>query len=97
LCIKAGGPRKIAATWGQVRQGAGITAGDSEEKVEKKLMVTQVRSYIGRPERQRAIVKGLGLGRINKTVCLPDTPEIRGMVAKVSHLVTMREVEEGKI
>lgn len=59
----------------------------------KKLKITQVRSYISRPEKQRKILKGLGLGKMNKTVILQDTPEIRGMVNKLSHLVTMEEVE----
>lgn len=59
----------------------------------KQLKITQIRSYIGRPEKQRQILKGLGLGRINKTVVLQDTPEIRGMVKKLSHLVTMEETE----
>jgi large subunit ribosomal protein L30 len=61
--------------------------------VSKKLKITQVRSYISRPEKQRKILKGLGLGKMNKTVILQDTPEIRGMVNKLSHLVTMEEVE----
>jgi large subunit ribosomal protein L30 len=61
--------------------------------VSKKLKITQVRSYICRPEKQRKILKGLGLGKMNKTVILQDTPEIRGMVNKLSHLVTMEEVE----
>lgn len=59
----------------------------------KQLKITQVRSYISRPEKQRKILKGLGLGKMNKTVILQDTPEIRGMVNKLSHLVTMEEVE----
>jgi len=61
--------------------------------VSKQLKITQVRSYISRPEKQRKILKGLGLGKMNKTVILQDTPEIRGMVDKLSHLVTMEEVE----
>jgi large subunit ribosomal protein L30 len=61
--------------------------------VSKQLKITQVRSYISRPEKQRKILKGLGLGKMNKTVILQDTPEIRGMVNKLSHLVTMEEVE----
>ncbi len=59
----------------------------------KQLKITQVRSYICRPEKQRRILKGLGLGKMNKTVVLQDTPEIRGMVNKLRHLVTMEEVE----
>lgn len=58
-----------------------------------KLKITQIKSYIGRPEKQRQILRGLGLGKMNKTVILQDTPEIRGMVGKLSHLVTMEEIE----
>jgi len=61
--------------------------------VSKQLKIKQIRSYIGRPEKQRQILKGLGLGKMNKTVVLQDTPEIRGMVKKLSHLVTMEETE----
>ena len=58
----------------------------------KKLRIKQVKSYIGRPEKQRRILRGMGLGRLNKTVLLNDTLEIRGMAQKVIHLVTMEEV-----
>jgi len=58
----------------------------------KKLRIKQIKSYIGRPEKQRRILRGMGLGRLNKAVLLNDTPEIRGMAQKVIHLVTMEEV-----
>jgi large subunit ribosomal protein L30 len=58
-----------------------------------KLKVTQVRSGIGRPKPQRLVLKGLGLRRINKSVILQDTPAIRGMIRKVSHLVDVQPVE----
>jgi len=61
--------------------------------VAKQLKIKQIKSYIGRPEKQRLMLKGLGLGKMNKTVVLQDTPEIRGMVKKLSHLVTMEEFE----
>jgi large subunit ribosomal protein L30 len=61
--------------------------------VSKQLKIKQIKSYIGRPEKQRLILKGLGLGKMNKTVVLQDTPEIRGMAKKLSHLVTMEETE----
>ena len=61
--------------------------------MEKKLKITQIKSYIGRPEAQRRVLRGMGLGKINRTVVLNDTPEIRGMVRKVVHLVTAVEVE----
>ena len=52
-----------------------------------KVIVKQVKSTIGRPDAQVKIVKALGLGRIGKTKEIEDTPSVRGMVAKVSHLV----------
>jgi large subunit ribosomal protein L30 len=53
--------------------------------------VTLVRSMIGRPERHRRVLRGMGLTRLNKTVELKDTAEIRGMINKVSHLVSTEE------
>jgi large subunit ribosomal protein L30 len=61
--------------------------------VGKKLKITQIRSYIGRPQKQRQILRGMGLGKLNKTVMLEDTPEIRGMINKVTHLVCMEELK----
>lgn len=60
----------------------------------KKLEITLVRSKIGRPGRQRATLLGLGLKKLNQTVCREDTPAIRGMVTKVLHLIKVREIEE---
>ncbi len=54
---------------------------------DKKLKVTLVKSVIGTKQSHRATVIGLGLRRINHTVELLDTPEIRGMINKVSYLV----------
>jgi len=62
--------------------------------VGKQLKITLVKSYIGRPEAQRRVLRGMGLGKVNKTVLLNDTPEIRGMIRKVIHLVAAVEVEE---
>jgi len=59
-----------------------------------KLRITQVRSAIDRPRNQKATVRALGLHRMHDTVVQEDRPEIRGMVAKVSHLVTVEEVAE---
>ncbi|MRG88034.1 50S ribosomal protein L30 [Salinibacillus xinjiangensis] len=56
-----------------------------------KLEITLNRSVIGRPEDQRATVKALGLKKIRQTVIHEDTPQIRGMVNKVSHLVAVKE------
>lgn len=65
--------------------------------MEKKLKITLVKSYIGRPQKQRQVLRGMGLGKLNRTVMLKDTPEIRGMINKVSHLVLMEELEGNKI
>jgi large subunit ribosomal protein L30 len=65
--------------------------------VEKKLKITLVKSYIGRPQKQRQVLRGMGLEKLNGTVMLKDTPEIRGMINKVSHLVLMEELEGNKI
>ena len=59
----------------------------------KQLKIELVKSPIGRPETQRKVLKGMGLGKMHKTVYLKDTPEIRGMVGKVSHLVSVEECE----
>lgn len=64
--------------------------------VEKKLKITLIKSYIGRPQKQRQILRGMGLGKVNKTVMLKDTPEIRGMINKVSHLVYVEELKGDK-
>ncbi len=53
----------------------------------KKLKVTQVASPIGRTKDQRATLIGLGLNKINRSRELEDTPAVRGMIAKVGHLV----------
>lgn len=65
--------------------------------MEKKLKITLIKSYIGRPQKQRDILHGMGLGKLNKTVMLKDTPEIRGMVNKVCHLVLMEELKGDKV
>jgi large subunit ribosomal protein L30 len=59
-----------------------------------KLKVTQVRSVIDRPKDQKQTVRRLGLHRINESVVKDDRPEIRGMIAKVGHLVRVEEVAE---
>ena len=57
----------------------------------EKLKITLVKSMVGRPEKHRKVLRGMGLTKMNKTVELVDTPEIRGMVQKVSHLVATKE------
>jgi large subunit ribosomal protein L30 len=58
-----------------------------------KLKITQIRSGIGRPDTQRRTLAGLGLGKLHRTVVLQDTPAIRGMIVKVSHLITIAPVD----
>jgi large subunit ribosomal protein L30 len=58
-----------------------------------KLKVTQVKSGINRPEKHKLILKGLGLTRMHKVVILSDTPAVRGMIRKVSHLVRVEPAE----
>ena len=55
------------------------------------ITVTQIRSAIGSKPKQRGTLRALGLGRIGKSNTLPDRPEIRGMVARVPHLVSVEE------
>jgi large subunit ribosomal protein L30 len=55
------------------------------------LKITQTRSTIGTKPKQRGTIRALGLGRIGRTVTKPDTPEVRGMIARVPHLVTVEE------
>jgi large subunit ribosomal protein L30 len=51
------------------------------------ITVRLVRSMIGRPEKQRLVLRGMGLTKLQKVVQLPDTPQVRGMLDKVKHLV----------
>ncbi|MCL2574752.1 MAG: 50S ribosomal protein L30 [Defluviitaleaceae bacterium] len=57
-----------------------------------QLKITLTRSPIGRKPDQRLTVKALGLGKMNSSVVQKDNPAIRGMIRKVSHLVTVEEV-----
>lgn len=56
-----------------------------------KIVITQVKSTIKRPKRQKDTIKALGLGKINKTVEVEESPQIKGMINKVSHLVNVTE------
>ncbi|HEX9649528.1 MAG TPA: 50S ribosomal protein L30 [Cyclobacteriaceae bacterium] len=57
-----------------------------------KVRISQVRSTIKRPERQKRTIKALGLGKINRMVEVELTPQIQGMINKVSHLVSVTEL-----
>lgn len=57
-----------------------------------QIVVTQVRSAIGAKPKARGALRALGLGKIGRSHTLPDRPEIRGMLRKVSHLITVENV-----
>jgi large subunit ribosomal protein L30 len=59
-----------------------------------KLKVTQIKSTINRKQDQKRTIEALGLGKINRTKIHNDTPPIRGMINKVSHLVKVEEISE---
>ncbi len=63
------------------------------KKKEKKIRVKQVRSTIGQLPAHRKTIEALGLKRIGHTKEFSDTPQIRGMVEKVKHMITWEEVE----
>jgi large subunit ribosomal protein L30 len=62
------------------------------EVVMKKIKITQVKSTIDRPERQKKTIAALGLGKLHNSVELEATPQILGMVRKVNHLVKVEEL-----
>jgi large subunit ribosomal protein L30 len=66
---------------------------------EGQIRVKQVRSAIGAKPKHRGTLRALGLGRPGQTAVLPDRPEIRGMVARVVHLVEVHEadVTDGRV
>ena len=57
------------------------------------LKVTLIRSQIGIKPKQRGTLRALGLGKIGSTNTLPDRPEVRGMIAKVPHMVKVEELQ----
>lgn len=59
---------------------------------QNKLKITQIKSTIGYRQKTRLIMEALGLGKMHKTVILPDNPAIRGMIDKVPHLLKVEEV-----
>lgn len=60
----------------------------------KMLKIKKVKSEIGRPEKHRKVLRGMGLNKLNSTVILADTPQVRGMINKVIHLVSVEESKE---
>lgn len=63
----------------------------SQHSADSKVTLEQIRSPIGRPAQQRATLVGLGLNKIGRRSSLKDTPAVRGMIAKVAHLVRVVE------
>jgi len=57
----------------------------------ENLKITLVKSMIGRPEKHRKVLRGMGLNKLNRVVVLKNTPSLRGMINKVSHLVKAEE------
>jgi large subunit ribosomal protein L30 len=57
----------------------------------KILSITLKKSMIGRPEKHRKVIQSLGLRKLNSTVALKDTPTVRGMIRKVSHMLAVEE------
>ena len=64
------------------------------ESEKKWLRVRLIRSVIGRPQKQREVVKGLGLRKMNSEVIRKDCPEIWGMIRKVNHLIKVEVMEK---
>jgi len=60
------------------------------------ITVTQVRSAIGTKPKHRGTLRALGLGRIGQSNTLPDRPEIRGMIAKVPHLIDVTDADDAE-
>ncbi len=58
-----------------------------------QIKVTQVRSGIGSKPKHRGTLRALGLGRVGKSHLLPDTPDVRGQIARIPHLVSFEEVD----
>jgi len=77
----------------QPNKAATASKGKKETKkvAVKQLKIKLVRSVIGRPQKQREVVKGLGLRKINSEVIREDRPETRGMIRKIPHLIKVEE------
>ena len=61
-------------------------------KVMGKVRITQIKSTINKSKAQKLTIEALGLGRINRTVEVEHTPQIKGMIEKVHHLVSVTEL-----
>ncbi len=70
--------------------------GAKAKKQAATLRIQYVRSAIGAPQKHKLIIKGLGFKRLNQVVTRVDTPAVRGMVAKVPHLVNILDSQKGE-
>jgi large subunit ribosomal protein L30 len=64
--------------------------------MELRIKATLKRSGIGRPQKQKETLRGLGLTKLHKTVILKDTPAVRGMLVKVLHLIEVERCYPGR-
>ena len=69
--------------------------GTNKAKSSGKLAITLVRSPIGTPRAHRTVLLGLGLRRIRHTVIRPNTPQVQGLVHKLSYLLNVRDTGKG--
>ena len=81
---KPAAAKKAAKPKSEVKKTKKVVKASSEVKV------TLIKSGIGKAKDQKATIKGLGFKRLNQTVTLNDTPSIRGMINKISHLVEVQ-------
>ena len=79
--------KKVKAS--EVKKPASVKKVKASEvkKLEKQLIIKLVKSGIGFSSKQKRVIKGLGFSRLNQIITRPDTPQIRGMVFKVKHLL----------
>ena len=86
---QAAAPKKAAAPKVEATKAVETKKAPTKKATPKKktVSVTLVKSFYGRLPKHRATITGLGLKRINHTVELEDTPEVRGMINKVSYLL----------
>lgn len=87
-------PQKGSVQKAAVTKKAGTAKKGRPREAEKLLTIKLKRSLIGWPQKQREVVKGLGLRRVNSEVIRRDCPEVWGMIRKVPHLVSVKETEK---
>jgi large subunit ribosomal protein L30 len=66
-----------------------MSSHNQEQKADRQVRVTLTRSLLGRPDKHRRVARALGLTKTNRSVVHYDTPIIRGMINKISHLLTV--------